>query len=152
MEYNNLFEEVLEETKKLCSGVFWVLSDNHDLSDYKFLMFDIPCDTNGQPDNTHSIDLNSKNGKSYNHKKLWDEEVKNNSKYRPYSKRDYNYYPRGRVEISKNKATIFLNPNINAPNFIDEVKQNFGLFSCNIPEVKVIADGSAHYKCFLDWS
>jgi len=115
------------ETKHLCSGVFWILTDNHNLSDYTFLLFDIPCDTNGKPDNTHSIELNSKKGNSYNHKKLWDDKVKNNTKYKPYNRKEYDYYPRGRVEISHNKATIFLNPNINRPDFIELIKQNFGL-------------------------
>ena len=114
-------------------------------------MFDIPCDSNGNPDNSHSIELNSKSGNTYNHKKLWESEVKNNSKYRPYNKKDYNYYPRGRVEISHNRAVIYLNPHINKPNFIDAIKEGFGLFTCNIPEVRVNIDGSEHYKCFLDW-
>jgi hypothetical protein len=141
-----------EETKQLRSGVFWILSDNYDLGDYEFLMFDIPCDPNGKPDNTHSIELNSKSGNTYNHKKLWESEVKNNNKYRPYSKKDYNYYPRGRVEISHNKAIIYLSSHVNKKNFIDIIKENFGLFAYNIPEVRVITDGSDHYQCFLDWN
>jgi len=152
MEPNQLFEKILREAKQLCSGVFWILSDNYDLSEHKLLMFDIPCDQNGHLENTPSIKLNSKNGKSYNHKKLWEEEIKNNSEYRLYNKKDYNYYPRGRVEISNNKATIFLNPNINKPLFIDEIKDKFGLYSYNIPEVNVKVDGSEHYQCFLDWN
>ena len=159
MENNELFDKILKESgihlneaKQLCSGIFWVLSDNYDLSDYKLLMFDIPCDLNGKPDNTQSIELNSKSGNTYNHKKLWESEVKNNNKYRPYNKKDYNYYPRGRVEISNNKATIFLNPNINKPLFTDEIKEKFGLSSYNISEIRINVDGSIHYQCFLDWN
>jgi hypothetical protein len=154
MENKELFDKILKESeihlneaKQLCSGIFWVLSDNYDLSDYKLLIFDIPCDLNGKPDNTQSIELNSKSGNTYNHKKLWESEVKNNNKYRPYNKKDYNYYPRGRVEISNNKATIFLNSNINKPLFIDEIKEKFGL---SLPEVRINVDGSVHYQCFLD--
>ena len=138
------------EKIKLCAGIFWILSDYHDLSDYELLMFDIPCDSNGKPDNTHSIELNSKSGNTYNHKKLWDSEVKNNSKYRPFNKKDYDYYPRGRVEISNNRAIIYLNPHINEPQFINIIKQKFGLFPQNISEVRIITDGSDHYQCFLD--
>jgi len=138
------------ETKQLCSGIFWILSDSHDFSDYELLIFDIPCDSNGNPNNTHSIALNSKSGNTYNHKKLWESEVKNNSKYRPYNKKDYDHYPRGRVEISNNRATIYLNPHINKANFIDLIKERFGLFPDNISEVRIIADGSEHYQCFLD--
>ena len=139
-----------DNSKQLCSGVFWVLSDNADLSDYEFLIFDIPCDANGKSNNTHSIELNSKSGNSYNHKKLWESEVKNDSKYRPYNKKEYDYYPRGRVEISNNRATVYLNPHINSPNFTDAIKEKFGLLPCNVFEVRVVTDGSEHYQCFLD--
>jgi len=145
-------ETQLNEAKQLCSGVFWILSDSYDLSDHKLLIFGIPCDHDGNPLNTHSIELNSKSGNSYNHKKLWESEVKNNSEYSPYNKKDYNYYPRGRVEISHNRAIIYLNPNINKSNYIDEIKEKFGLSSSNIPEVRVKVDGSIHYQCFLDWN
>jgi hypothetical protein len=151
---NKNFEEykgiLINGKRQLRSGVFWILSDNYDLSDHKFLMFVIPCDPDGNHDNTLSIELNSKSGNNYNHKKLWEIEVKNNNEYRPYNKKDYDYYPRGRVEISNNKATIFLNPNINKENFIIEIQKNFGLFSYDISEVNVKADGSEHYQCFLD--
>jgi hypothetical protein len=147
-DYLSRNEEV--EEKQLCSGIFWILSDYYDLSDYELLMFNIPCDPDGNPHNTHSIALNSKSGNTYNHKKLWESEVKNNSKYRPYNKKSYDYYPRGRIEISNNRAVIYLNPHINKPDLIDIIKQNFGLFLYNISEVRIIADGSEHYQCFLD--
>ena len=114
-------------------------------------MFDIPCDPDGNPKNTHSVKLNSKSGNTYNHKKLWEEEIKSNPNHKPYNKKDYNYYPRGRVEISNNKATIYLNPNINKENIISKIKREFGLSTYNIQEVRVVIDGSAHYQCFIDW-
>jgi len=147
---SKLFEEDFKEVRQLCSGVFWILSDNYDLSDHKLLAFDIPCDYNGKPNNTHSIELNSKSGNTYNHKKLWEGEIKRNNKYRPYNKKDWDYYPRGRIEISNNRATIYLNPHINKSFFIDVIKQKFGLFQYNISEIRVIPDGSKHYQCFLD--
>jgi hypothetical protein len=82
----------------LCSGVFWIISDSPDLEYYKLLSFTIPCDRNGRPLGTHAIELNAKSVGTYNHKKLWDSEVKNNPAHKPYNKRAYNYYPRGRVE------------------------------------------------------
>jgi len=141
----------LREAKQLHSGIFWILSDYNDLSDYKFLMFDVPCDQNGNLEGSPSIELNSKKGNSYNHKKLWESTVKNNNEHKPYNKKDYNYYPRGRVEVSNNKATIFLNSNLNEERFIDKIKEEFGLFPFNISEVRVVIDGSEHYQCFLDW-
>jgi hypothetical protein len=132
----------------LCSGIFWIISDNYDLSDHKLLMFGIPCDSDGNPNNTHTIELNSKSGTTYNHKKLWEDEIKNNSEHRPYNKRDFDYYPRGRVQISHNRVDIYLNSHLNQPRFIEEINQKFGLFK--IPEVRIITDGSDHYQCFLD--
>jgi len=140
------------DNKQLSSGIFWVISDNYDLNNFKLVSFKIPCDLNGNPKNTHSIELNSKSGNNYNHKKLWDNEVKNNNLHKPYNKKDFNYYPRGRVEISNNKAVIYLNPHINKPELKDEIMNDFGIFSQYISEVRVITDGSDHYKCFLDWN
>ena len=140
----------LQEAKELCSGIFWVISDNDDLSNHIFLMFDIPCNPDGTLSGAPSLSLNAKSGSTYNHKKVWDSEIKNNSKHRLYNKVEYDYYPRGRVQISHNRADIYLNPNINTPKFIEEIKKNFGLSSHNIPAVRINTDGSAHYKCFLD--
>jgi len=157
-EMNSIFEEVLRESnlteaKQLCSGIFWVISDYVDLSDHKLLMFEIPCDVNGIPDNpNYRLELNAKSGTTYNHKNTWENEIKNNSEHRPYNKKSYDYYPRGRIQISNNRAVIYLNPHINQQKFIDEIKQKFGLFTYNIPEVEVKTDGSAHYQCFLDWN
>ena len=142
--------EIILGLKPLSSGVFWIIFDDYDPNNYNFLMFNIPCDHNGNPDSTHTIELNSKSGKTYNHKKLWESEVKNNNKHQLYNKRDYDYYPRGRVEISRNQATVYLNHNIKNPDFIETVKKGFGLFDSSIHEVRIIADGSDHYKCFLD--
>ena len=142
--------DAIEETRKLCSGVFWVISDNNDLLDHKLLPFEIPCDSNGNPVGSNIIELNSKSGRTYNHKKLWENEVKGNSAHKPYNRKTYDYYPRGRVEVSNNRATIYLNPYINQPEFIAEIKQKFGLNEHDISEVRVINDNSVHYQCFLD--
>lgn len=82
----------------------------------------------------------TKMGDSYVHKKLW-KKVKPKSCNHPY-----NYYPRGRVEItSKGSATIYMNPNIEKM-FVAEITRKFGLTS----EPKVVYDNSDHYKSYLD--
>ena len=144
-------EKALEEATQLCCGVFWIITDNYDLSESTILVFDIPCNPDGTLENGHlSVELNSKKGNTYNHKKLWDTEVRNKSQHKPYNKKDFDYYPRGRVEISRNKATIFLSPHINTETVIKTIKQEFGLLSYNISTVNVVADGSAHYQCWMD--
>ena len=73
----------------------------------------------------------SKSGDSYVHRKC------------RYS---YNYYPRGRVEItSKNLCILYMNPNI-GEEYIDEIMKKFGLESVE----KIIYDNSSHYRSYLD--
>lgn len=143
-------DEYLTEAKELSSGIFWVLTDDRDLNSYEFIFFDIPCDTDGTPTGDHIMELNSKNGHTYNHKNVWETSIKNNSSYRPYNKKAYDYYPRGRVQISNNKADIYLNQNINIPNIINEIKTAFGLSAHNISKVRVVVDNSDHYQCWMD--
>ena len=78
-------------SKPLSRGVFWIVDD-------KILAFLFYEDS--------GIGV-AKSGNTYNHKKLWSE-IKPKGCNKPY-----NYYPRGRVDISnKGKAIIYLNPNI----------------------------------------
>jgi len=144
------FESVWSMAKQLARGIFWVITDDSSLSNWKLLMFDIPCDVNGDAHGDLAIKPNAKSGVTYNHKRIWDEMVKNNNEYRPFNKMDFNFYPRGRVEISNNKATIFLSPHINRQDIVDGIKKEFGLSSYNVPNVRVVSDGSKHYQCFLD--
>lgn len=142
--------EYFTEAKELHSGVFWVITEHSDLSGWNLLMFDIPCDTSGNVTGETSVRLNAKSGNTYNHKKLWESEIKNNPAHKPYNRREYDYYPRGRVDISNNSATIYLNHHINVPEIIRSVKVKFGLIERNISKVRVFSDGSDHYKCFID--
>lgn len=147
---NGTLSEYLTEAKELSSGIFWVITDDRDFDDYKLLFFDIPSDPYGNHHGTHKIALNAKSGGTYNHKKLWESEIKNNSAHKPYNKKDYNYYPRGRVEISNNKATIYINPNINVLKITNEIKRVFGLNPRNIADIRIVNDGGSHYKCWMD--
>lgn len=127
-----------------------MLTDDSELSNYKLLTFTIPCDIHGTPVGRHTLELNSKNGMSYNHKKVWESFVQKQSCYRPYSKRPYDYYPRGRVQIANNKAKIYLNPNIYTEKVIEEIKNTFGLSPDTISQIRVLADHFAHYRCWMD--
>jgi hypothetical protein len=140
------------ESNKLRSGVFWVITDSGDINDYMLLVFEIPCDPYGNIIGTQKIPLNSKSKKkkTYNHKKLWESEVQDKAIHKPYGKQEYSHFPRGRVEISNNRATIYLNPLINIEKIINEVKIRFGLTKQNISDVRIHSDGSRHYKCFID--
>ena len=111
-------------SKPLSRGVFWIIDDD-------ILAFPFYDDS--------SVGI-AKSGNTYNHKKLW-LEIKPRGSNKPY-----NYYPRGRVDISnKGKAIIYMNPNI-SEDWIPAIRSEFG-----ITETPVIRyDHSEHYKCYLD--
>ena len=106
-------------------GVFWLI-------DNKLLA--IPFNKSKYPDGI------AKSGDTYNPEKLW-KYVKPQNCNKPY-----NYYPRGRVvKRTKNKAIVYMNPNI-SNGFIPNIKDAFKIK--DEPIVKL--DYSKHYKCFLD--
>ena len=82
----------------------------------------------------------SKSGDNYNHKALW-EYVRPRGCNKPFD-----YYPRGRVEISnKGKPVVYMNSNI-GEDVIERI-----ILAFELKEVPIIHyDGSEHYKCFLD--
>lgn len=134
----------LKESKDLYKGIFWIIDIDNPYSS-KDYCFTILSDSNGNP--LSDQELNSKNGLTYNHKKVWEEiNTKISRKY------PYNYFPRGRVEIHNNKAIIYCNPNIaDRIDCIDFIIETFNLTKYNnIEDIRVISDGSEHYKCYLD--
>lgn len=105
-------------------GVFWLVDEE---------ILAIPYDENS------TVGL-AKSGDNYNHRLLWDY-VKP-----PRCNKPYDYYPRGRVEMSnKGRAVIYMNPNI-GEEYVLEIMNCFGISETP----KVHYDGSEHYKCFLD--
>ena len=110
--------------KEMSRGVFWIVDGN-------LLAF---------PFTDEYSDGVAKSGNTYNHKKLW-----NDIKPRGCNK-PYNYYPRGRVDISnKGKPIIYMNPNVDS-SIVPEIKIEFGLR--DDPVIRY--DHSQHYKCYLD--
>lgn len=129
----------------LCSGVFWII-DTDNIENNKKYCFKIPCDTNGNPRDTQKYDLNAKSGTTYNHEKLWKALGSKFTNNKPY-----NYYPRGRVDISVGKATVYLNPFINTQKVQEFIGREFNLTGDNgIKKVTFKSDGSEHYKCYLN--
>lgn len=130
------------ESRELSKGIFWVRDANNIEGSGIFL--DIPCTPEGDAFNISG--LNAKNGTTYNHEHTWPLLGASITEGKPY-----NYYPRGRVEIANGKATIFANPNIANEKLLKWCIQKFNLTEINgIRKVRVVADGSAHYKCYLD--
>ena len=127
----------------LYKGIFWIvnLDDIYKNRDYCFL---IP--TNSFGDNIENVEVNAKSGSTFNHEKTWEYLSSKQTK-----NKKYNYFPRGRVEISNGKAIIYLNPNINTEEVKKFLIDEFHLYEINgIKSVRMISDGSDHYKCYLD--
>jgi len=145
-ELIRLINNIYKDKKILYSGVFWVVNNLSDLSNDDYL-FKIKTKPNGEIDsNDLSYKLNAKSEMTYNHQKLWDELP---SKLR--NGKDFDYYPRGRVMIANNKATVYYNPNLNSEEFKNYIIDRFNLTKENgINKVRFICDCSEHYKCHLD--
>lgn len=123
----------LNESFSPHKGIFWFIPEN----DYQMIYLDIPDDD--------TFIGNSKNGLTYTHEKTWKDLVTNQPSY--IKNKLWNYYPRGRVELTNMTARVFLNPNINIEKCQKQIIDKFNL---NQLIVKFIADGSSHYKCYLD--
>ena len=115
---------MIESAKELSRGIFW----------------DIEGELLAFPFYEGILEGISKSGNTFNHKKLWKTVNPGRSSI------PYNYYPRGRVEITrKGEPIIYLNPNI-PDNLIPKIKSEFGIRETP----KIVYDNSDHYKCHLD--
>lgn len=97
-------------------GPFWLINDE----DEEYLI-------------AYQVELNVN---TPSHKDIW-------NKCKGKIKKEWNYYPRGRVEIKRNKAVVYANPLCFASvNLKDMLRDKFNLYGVPI-EFK--ADNSAHY-------
>lgn len=137
---------ILTEDVQLYRGIFWIPDVNNVRSSN--LYFTIPCDVFGDINDPefHIPDSMSSTGSdNYNHQRVW------NSLERKYTHgKPFNYYPRGRVEISNGVAKVFHSPRIPQDELKQFVIDKFNLTQHNgIKKIKMIADGSDHYRCHL---
>ena len=136
-------KRIIQASLELSKGIFWV-KDINNISD-TMIYFDIPCDTEGNSTNDDFIS-NAKSGTTYNHENTWKELPSFLT-----DNKSFNYYPRGRVEISHGNATIYCSPYLATEELVQVVKNKFNLNSHNgIKDIKIKADGSSHYRCYLD--
>lgn len=135
---------ILHEDTALYKGIFWI-TDSENLEHNRQNCFLIPVASDGSLIGDYQM-YNSRNGNTYNHERTWAELPKSITQNKPF-----NYFPRGRVEISNGKATIYLSPHINTPEIREFVQNEFNLTPYNgISKVIFHSDGSNHYKCYLD--
>ena len=76
-----------------------------------------------------------------NHKRLWNTLPKSITQGKAY-----NYFPRGRVEIRRGQATVYLSPYLCTDEIYDKIRKAFSLDNTAVFK----ADGSSHYSCYID--
>ena len=76
-----------------------------------------------------------------NHKRLWNTLPKSITQGKTY-----NYFPRGRVEIRRGRATVYLSPYLCTDEIYDKIRKAFSLDNTAVFK----ADGSSHYSCYID--
>lgn len=114
-------------------GIFWLIEG-------ELYTKKLKCDKSGNVIGDGN-GLNSKSGDSFNHRLTWEGLPKNVT-----HGKEYNYYPRGRVEIKGGKAVIYLNPALNSEEMLAELTRLFGLDALDFVRVK--NDGSRHYRAY----
>lgn len=133
----------------LSCGIFWVIcADDADgypaLDTFELLTFTVPCDQQGNILDP-SVPLNAKSGTTYNHKLTWNQLAPQITQGHSYQ-----YHPRGRVEIRRGKALVFINPVLHTPAVLTEICHAFGLDNALLQKIAVKNDGSTHYHCRFD--
>ena len=120
-------------------GIFWCTDY---LSDPPiFIIVGVDCDVRGNAI-SESVHFSSKSGNNFNHRAEWAKIDKGVTSGKPF-----NYYPRGRVEIRNNRATIYMNPVLNNGRTVHEIKRLFGLTGeQGLRTIRVISGGSRHYQ------
>lgn len=113
-----------KDEKNVKNGVFWIIHDN---------IYAYPFDGS-------IVDGIAKSEKTYNYERLW------NAVNPANSHKPFNYYPRGRVEISsKGQSVIYMSPHI-SKEWMPEICKAFEI--TNEPIVRY--DHSHHYHCYMD--
>ena len=101
----------------LYKGIFWFDPQRGEL-----IVIKVACDHNGTA--LEAVEYSSKSGDNFNHKVEWAKLPREVTEGHPY-----NYYPRGRVEIKKNKATVYFHPVLNEPYATQLIATNLGLIA-----------------------
>ena len=114
--------------------MFW-LTDN-DMGTIQLTCCKVLCFPNGE-----EAEVESTEREKLNHERVWATLDKKITRNKPY-----NYYPRGRVEIKRGKATIYLHPIMCDKEVLVQVMAQFGLYQRNgLKDIRIKPD---HSKCY----
>ena len=138
----------MKNDNRLYRGIFWIIDIDNIMKSKTYFL--IPCDSDGNindPEFHISSSMSSVGTDNYNHKKVWSCLPRSMTHNKPFD-----YYPRGRVEIANGIAKVYHSAHIPQDELKQFVIDKFNLTSFNgIKKIKMIADGSDHYKCYLDF-
>ena len=144
MNYEELFAEFEEQEKRdaLGKGLFWLVKNDSE----KFELFCIKILCYRDCETLEKIETGICESEKLNYERAWAKLDKAVTQGKPY-----NFYPRGRVQIKKGKATIYLNPALNEEAIIEKICCSFGLTRENeIVDIRIKNDNSWHYRHLCD--
>ena len=142
VNYEEPFAEFEEQEKReaLGKGLFWLVKN--DSEKFELFCIKILCYRDGET--LEKVETGVCESEKLNHERAWAKLDKAVTQGKPY-----NFYPRGRVEIKKGKATIFFNPVCNQQEIIEKICRSFGLTRENgIVDIRIKNDNSWHYRYF----
>ena len=142
--YEEPFEEFEEQEKRdaLGKGLFWLVKN--DSEKFELFCIKILCYRDGET--LERVETGVCEREKLNHERAWAKLDKAVTQGKPY-----NYYPRGRVEIKKGKATIFLNPALNEEPIVEKICHSFGLMRENgLVDIRIKNDNSWHYRFLME--
>ena len=117
-------------------GIFWVKGG-------ELITVKVMCDAAGDP--LEPCGFSSKSGENFNHRAEWKKLPRNVT-----GGHQFDYYPRGRVEISRGRISVFLNPVLCTDVMKEKILASFALIPPDCPlSARFIPDGSAHYRSIL---
>lgn len=116
-------------------GIFWRALNRE--GEPVWICIKVLCDADGVPTEPF-VDFSAKSGDNFNHKAEWEKLSRSVTDGRPFD-----WFPRGRVEIKRGRAVIYAHPSLTADDCVDQIKDEFGLADI---DVRVVADGSSHYR------
>lgn len=142
--YEEPFAEFEEQEQRdaLGKGLFWLVKNDEE----KFELFcmKILCYRDGET--CEKVETGVCESERLNHKRAWAKLDKQTTQDKPY-----NYYPRGRVEIKKGKATIFMNPILHQEEILEKIITSFGLTAENgLTHIRAKHDNSYHCRFLIE--
>ena len=142
--YGEPFADFEEQEKRdtLGKGLFWLVKNDEE----KFELFCIKILCYRDGETLERIETGVCESEKLNHERAWSKLDKAVTQGKPY-----NYYPRGRVEIKKGKATVYLNPTLNEEAIVEKICRSFGLTRENgIVDIRIKNDNSWHYRFLME--